>query len=104
MLKSELPHEAPNPVSKKTARVHHAARRRCGRLAGRGKGAASGHMSVKRLLPDSIRASRSRKALRRLFLGRQPARMRDSKFGRRKMKWFFLLALGLFVASSTMPN
>jgi hypothetical protein len=30
MLKSELPHEAPNPVSKKAARVHHAARRRGG--------------------------------------------------------------------------
>src|SRR5215467_9111408 len=28
MLKSELPHEASNPVSKKAARVHHAARRR----------------------------------------------------------------------------
>src|SRR6516165_12076289 len=33
MLKSELPHEAPNPVSKKAARVHHAARRRGGRVA-----------------------------------------------------------------------
>src|SRR6516165_1320051 len=28
MLKSELPHEASNPVSKKKARVHHAHRRR----------------------------------------------------------------------------
>ena len=28
MLKSELPHEAPNAVSKKEARVHRAARRR----------------------------------------------------------------------------
>src|SRR6516164_24963 len=28
MLKSELPHEAPNPVSKKATRVHYPARRR----------------------------------------------------------------------------
>ena len=35
MLKSELPHEAPNPVSKKAARVHHAARRRGGVVAAR---------------------------------------------------------------------
>src|SRR5499426_711586 len=41
MLKSELPHEASNPVSKKAARVHHAARRR-GRVAARGAGAAGG--------------------------------------------------------------
>src|SRR5215813_8668426 len=40
MLKSELPHEAPNPVSKKAARVHIGARRRggfaarCARAAG----------------------------------------------------------------------
>jgi hypothetical protein len=34
------------------------------------------------------------------FLGRRPATTPDSKFGSRKMKWFFLLALGLFVASS----
>src|SRR6266516_3020664 len=38
MLKSELLHEAPNPVSKKTPRVHHAARRR-GDVAARGAGA-----------------------------------------------------------------
>src|SRR6516162_3179115 len=36
MLKSELPHEASNPVSKKKARVHHAAPRGSGRLAARG--------------------------------------------------------------------
>src|SRR6516225_5066665 len=36
MLKSELPHEAPNPVSKKTTRVHHAPRRRGGGVAARG--------------------------------------------------------------------
>src|SRR5262249_31842920 len=41
MLKSELPHEAPNPVSKKAARVHHAARRR-GCVAARGGCAAAG--------------------------------------------------------------
>src|SRR5262245_16707618 len=40
MLKSELPHEAPNPVSKKEARVHIAARR-CGSLAARGARAAA---------------------------------------------------------------
>src|SRR5215467_9819132 len=40
MLKSELPHEAPNPVSKKAARVHHVARRH-GRLAARGARAAA---------------------------------------------------------------
>src|SRR6516165_5120953 len=34
------------------------------------------------------------------FLGRRPATTPDAKFGSRKMKWFFLLALGLFVASS----
>src|SRR5262245_48019607 len=39
MLKSELPHEAPNPVSKKAARVHHAARR-CDDVAARGASAA----------------------------------------------------------------
>src|SRR5262249_26439404 len=39
-------------------------------------------------------------ARRRLFLGRQPTTTRGSKFGSRQMKWFFLLALGLFVASS----
>src|SRR5262245_726975 len=42
MLKSELPHEAPNPVSKKATRFHHAARRRGGRVAARGAGAAAG--------------------------------------------------------------
>jgi hypothetical protein len=40
MLKSELPHEAPNPVSKKAARVHHTARRR-GRVAALGARAAA---------------------------------------------------------------
>src|SRR5262252_792428 len=54
------------------------------------------HMSLSR----STRASHSPKPRRRLFLGRQPATTRDSTFGSRKMKWFFLLALGLFVASS----
>src|SRR5499425_739401 len=40
MLKSELPHEAPNPVSKKKApSVHHVDRRRGG-VAARGAGAA----------------------------------------------------------------
>jgi hypothetical protein len=39
MLKSELPHEAPNPVSKKAARVHHASRRRDS-VAACGAGAA----------------------------------------------------------------
>src|SRR6478752_1146972 len=42
MLKSELPHEAPNPVSKKTTRVHHAPRRRGGRMAARSRRAAGG--------------------------------------------------------------
>src|SRR5215831_17464868 len=41
MLKSELPHEDPNPVSKKAARVHIATRRR-GELAARGARAACG--------------------------------------------------------------
>ena len=41
MLKSELPHEPPDPVSKKKARVHHAARRRGGCMAGLGAGAAT---------------------------------------------------------------
>jgi hypothetical protein len=41
MLKSELPHEAPNPVSKKTPRVHHAAGRRGGIVAARRKRAAA---------------------------------------------------------------
>jgi hypothetical protein len=36
MLKSELPHEAPNAVSKKKARVHHAARRRSSGVAAGG--------------------------------------------------------------------
>src|SRR5215813_9785500 len=40
MLKSELPHEAPNPVSKKAPRFHHAARRRGG-VAARGSRAAN---------------------------------------------------------------
>src|SRR5215470_8887543 len=35
MLKSELPHEASNPVSKKTARVHHSIRRGRGGVATR---------------------------------------------------------------------
>src|SRR6516165_1730232 len=35
MLKSELPHEAPNPVSKKATRFHHAARQRGSRVADR---------------------------------------------------------------------
>src|SRR5262249_42916753 len=42
MLKSELPHEAPNPVSKKAARVHIGARRRGGGVAARGARAAAG--------------------------------------------------------------
>jgi hypothetical protein len=42
MLKSELPHEAPNPVSKKAPRVHHHARRRGGIMAARGARAAAG--------------------------------------------------------------
>src|SRR6516225_3110979 len=42
MLKSELPHEAPNPVSKKASRVHIAARRRGSRVAARGARAAAG--------------------------------------------------------------
>jgi len=42
MLKSELPHEAPSPVSKKASRVHHAARRCGGRVAARGARAAGG--------------------------------------------------------------
>src|SRR5262245_27657175 len=41
MLKSELPHEASNPVSKKEARVHHVGRRRDG-VAARGARAADG--------------------------------------------------------------
>src|SRR6266516_1342756 len=40
MLKSELLHEAPNPVSKKTPRVHDLARRRGGGVAARGARAA----------------------------------------------------------------
>src|SRR6476661_8500206 len=32
MLKSELPHEAPNPVSKKTSGFHHSSRRRSGAI------------------------------------------------------------------------
>src|SRR6516165_11285207 len=40
MLKSELPHEASNPVSKKAARIHHAARRRGGVAAGGARAAA----------------------------------------------------------------
>src|ERR1700745_2881658 len=36
MLKSELPHEAPNPVSKKETRLHLAARRDGGGVAARG--------------------------------------------------------------------
>src|SRR5262249_33348164 len=40
MLKSELPHEAPNPVSKKAARVHIGARRRGDDVAARGARAA----------------------------------------------------------------
>src|SRR6516164_2951474 len=43
MLKSELPHEAPNPVSKKETRLDHAARRRGSRLASRGARAAAGN-------------------------------------------------------------
>src|SRR5690242_15781712 len=42
MLKSELPHEAPNPVSKKAARVHRAARQRGARAAAGGARAAIG--------------------------------------------------------------
>jgi hypothetical protein len=41
MLKSELPHEAPNPVSKKASLVHIAARRRSGNMAARGARAAA---------------------------------------------------------------
>src|SRR5436305_3875135 len=41
MLKSELLHEAPNPVSKKEARVHHAPRWRS-RVAARGARATAG--------------------------------------------------------------
>src|SRR5262249_62196442 len=40
MLKSELPHEAPNPVSKKAARVPLTPRQRGGRVAARRAGAA----------------------------------------------------------------
>src|SRR5512138_424916 len=42
MLKSELPHEAPNPVSKKKTPVHHAARRRGSCVAARGARASEG--------------------------------------------------------------
>src|SRR4029453_7755614 len=41
MLKSELPHEAPNPVSKKASRVHIAARRCGSRVAALGARAAA---------------------------------------------------------------
>src|SRR5215472_9445961 len=60
MLKSELPHEAPNPVSKKTSRLHHAARRHSGGVADRGAraagraGAARRHIAPSQL-PPSIR-------------------------------------------------
>src|SRR6516165_2758255 len=47
MLKSELPHEASNPVSKKEARVHHASRRRGGGVVARGARAAG--RAVKRI-------------------------------------------------------
>src|SRR6516225_1112099 len=43
MLKSELPHEASNPVSKKEARVHHAARQHGGSVAARCARAAGGN-------------------------------------------------------------
>src|SRR5262249_40027270 len=46
MLKSELPHEAPNPVSKKAARFHHAARRRGCRVAARGARATMARRST----------------------------------------------------------
>src|SRR6266571_1179063 len=42
MLKSELPHEAPNPVSKKAPRIHIAARRRGGGVAAHSTRAAAG--------------------------------------------------------------
>src|SRR5262245_34154074 len=45
MLKSELLHEASNPVSKEAPRVHHAARRRGCRVAACGRGAAAGDAS-----------------------------------------------------------
>src|SRR5215467_8907262 len=50
MLKSELPHEASNPVSKKAARVHHASRQRSGRVAARCTRAAIGEAADYRIL------------------------------------------------------
>src|SRR5215469_8587270 len=49
MLKSELPHEAPNPVSKKEARVHHAPWRRGSGVAARGEGAAGAEVAYHRV-------------------------------------------------------
>src|SRR5262249_33354822 len=46
MLKSELPHEAPNPVSKKASRIHRAPRRHGGRVAARGVRARQPAMPV----------------------------------------------------------
>src|SRR5262252_8309022 len=43
MLKSELPHEASNPVSKKAARVHHL---RYDRTQHRGEGNSAAHTSA----------------------------------------------------------
>src|SRR5215831_2973561 len=55
MLKSELPHEASNPVSKKTPRVHIASRRR-GCVAARGARAAAGEAAHHRVLGLGIGA------------------------------------------------
>ena len=54
MLKSEVPHEAPNPVSKKAPRVHHAARRRGDGVAAcgaRATGCRAGNWISQQLTP-----------------------------------------------------
>src|SRR5438128_5475907 len=66
MLKSELLHEAPNPVSKKTPRLHHAARRRGDCLATRGAWArAWADLSPRRRAFQSTRRATSPCILRR---------------------------------------
>src|SRR5215469_7314562 len=53
MLKSELPHEASNPVSKKTPRVHHASRWHGSLLVARGESPARAPAVVGVLRPSA---------------------------------------------------
>src|SRR6516225_10581628 len=74
MLKSELPHEASNPVSKKTARVHHAARRRGGRVALQRIGPVAAQASTHRPSPRKLEGG-GRALLQRLCIRYASARL-----------------------------